>query len=45
MYSYIEHNNYIDAEQEGFRKFYSAPIVLLRLVQNILMGLRRILAL
>ena len=39
LYSYVEHNNHIDAEQEGFRKFYSTSMALLRLVQNIYDGL------
>ena len=35
---YVEHNNHIDAEQEGFRKFHSTSMALLRLVQNIYDG-------
>ena len=38
LYSYVEHNNHIDAEQEGFRKFHSTSMALLRLVQNIYDG-------
>ena len=32
---FIEHNNIIDTEQEGFRKFHSTTSALLRLVQDI----------
>ena len=32
---FIEHNNIIDGEQEGFRKFHSTTSALLRLVQDI----------
>ena len=35
MYSYIEHNSFIDTEREGIRRFNSTPMPLLRLVQNI----------
>ena len=39
LYSYVEHNNHIDAEQEGFRKFQSTSMALLRLVKNSYDGL------
>ena len=35
---FIEHNNIIDGEQEGFRKFHSTTSALLRLVQGIYNG-------
>ena len=35
---FIEHNNIIDGEQEGFRKFHSTTSAMLRLVQGIYNG-------
>ncbi|MCG7878799.1 MAG: reverse transcriptase domain-containing protein [Candidatus Thiodiazotropha endolucinida] len=38
LYSYAEHHNLIDPEQEGFRRFHGTSMALLRVVQNAMDG-------
>jgi ribonuclease HI len=38
LYAFVEHNNIIDQDQEGFRMFHSTTQALLRLTQNVVDG-------
>ncbi len=41
MYGFVEVNNIIDAEQEGFRKNHSTTQAVMRLVQDIFNGFNK----